>query len=81
MSVLNQATRTALERRANIGFQQTIQTQVTLLLNGIKVASDIPQERISSSSTTTPSSEVSITTPSAEPETIIPSSVQPSRLS
>jgi hypothetical protein len=71
MSALNQATRVAFERRTGIGFQETIQSHITLLLNGIKVASDMSQEKTSSNPTTAPSSEVSIATPSAEPEAII----------
>jgi hypothetical protein len=76
MSALNQAARVAFERRTGIGFQQTIQSKITLLLNGIKVASDMPQGKTSSNPTTAPNSEVSIATPSVEPEAIIDVSPQ-----
>jgi hypothetical protein len=62
MSALNQATRVAFERRTGIGFQETIQSHITLLLNGIKVASDMSQEKTSSNPTTAPSPTEKATT-------------------
>lgn len=81
MSVLNRATRVAFERRTSIGFEQTIQSQIVLLLNNIKAASDTLEERTPPSATTELNSEVSTVIPSVEPGAITHSPTHPPRLS